>query len=139
MSLVHLIVGQLRERHKVSEGIEVSKVGITREGSRAFFYGEVDVHLSLKEYFKKFSFFDLKQNVLRRGPSRATNPEDCDKYFDENNFLKPDLYFLDFVAFVHLIISTLVLPGNFTMVHDHQAQGAAGDEVPAQKCRVHIL
>ena len=30
MSLVHLIVGQLRERHKVSEGIEVSKVGITQ-------------------------------------------------------------------------------------------------------------
>ena len=116
MNLVHLIVGGLGERFKVFEGIKVSMIGSTREGSRVFFFDEIDLHLSLKENFKQFSFFDVKQNVLRRDPSRAENPEDCDKYFDENNFLKPDLYFHDFVASVHAIISTLVLPRSFTML-----------------------
>ena len=49
-------------------------------------------------------------------PGRAENPEDCDKYFDENDFLKPYLYFNDFAASVHSIISTLVLPKEFTML-----------------------
>ena len=91
-------------------------IGSTREGSRAFDCDEVDVHLSLKKNFNQFSFFDVDQNVLSRDPSRATKPEDCEKYFDENNFLKPDLYFHDFLASVHSVISTLVLPRKFTML-----------------------
>ena len=47
MSLVQLIVVELGESHKVFEGIEVSMIGSTREGSRAFFYDEIDLHLSL--------------------------------------------------------------------------------------------
>ena len=116
MSLVDLIVAELGKRFKVFEGMDIAMIGSTREGSRAFFYDEVDVHLSLNKDFKKFSYFDAKQMVLKRDPSRAENPEDCDKYFDENNFLKPDLYFHDFVASVHSIISTLELPEDFTML-----------------------
>ena len=116
MSLVDLIVAELGKRFKVFEGMDIAMIGSTREGSRAFFYDEVDVHLSLNKDFKKFSYFDAKQMVLKRDPSRAENPEDCDKYFDENNFLKPDLYFHDFVASVHSIISTLELPEDFAML-----------------------
>ena len=116
IDLVHLIVDKLGERLKVFEGIKVSLIGSAREGTRIFAYDEVDMHLSLKENFKQFSFFDVNQYVLRRDPSRAANPEDCDKYFDENNFLKPDLYFHDFVVSVHSIISTLILPRKFTML-----------------------
>ena len=116
MSLVDLIVAELGKRFKVFEGMDIAMIGSTREGSRAFFYDEVDVHLSLNKDFKKFSYFDAKQMVLKRDPSRAENPEDCDKYFDKNNFLKPDLYFHDFVASVHSIISTLELPEDFTML-----------------------
>lgn len=116
MSLVDLIVAELGKRFKVFEGMDIAMIGSTREGSRAFFYDEVDVHLSLNKDFKKFSYFDAKQMVLKRDPSRAENPEDCDKYFDKNNFLKPDLYFHDFVASVHSIISTLELPEDLTML-----------------------
>ena len=66
LDLVHLIVGEVGERIKVFEGIEVSMIGSTREGSRAFDCDEVDVHLSLKKNFNQFSFFDVDQNVLRR-------------------------------------------------------------------------
>merc|ERR1711978_348856 len=89
--------------------MDIAMIGSTREGSRVFFYDEVDVHLSLNKDFKKFSYFDAKQMVVKRDPTRDEKP-DCDKYFDENNFLKPDLYFHDFVASVHSIISTLELP-----------------------------
>ena len=116
MSLVDLIISALGKRQKVFEGTEISIIGSTREGSRAFFSDEIDIHLSLKKDFKKFSFFDSKNNVLRWDPTRAENPGDCDKYFDNNNFLKSDLFFYDFVASVHSIISTLELPEDFTML-----------------------
>ena len=63
MDLVHLIVGGLGERFNVFEGIKVSMIGSTREGSRVFFFDEIDLHLSLKENFKQFSFFDLKHHL----------------------------------------------------------------------------
>ena len=116
MRLVDLIVAELGKKLKVFEGAEVSMIGSTREGSRAFFCDELDVHLSLKKDFKQFSYFDSKLMVLKRDPSRAENPEDCGKYFDESNFLKPDLYFHEFIASVHSIISTLELPEDFTIL-----------------------
>ena len=47
LGLVNIIKSKLGEKSTVFEGIEVSMIGSTREGSRAFFKDEVDIHLSL--------------------------------------------------------------------------------------------
>ena len=44
LHLVHLVTRKLGVRNRVFEGIEVSMIGSTREGSRAFYNNEVDIH-----------------------------------------------------------------------------------------------
>ena len=56
--LVDLIAEELGRKNKVFEGMSVTLIGSTREGSRVFYHDEVDVHLSLSEEFKEFAFFD---------------------------------------------------------------------------------
>ena len=75
LHLVHLITRKLGERSKVFEGIEVSMIGSTREGSRAFYNDEVDIHLSLNHDLQKLCYFDDKDQALKkRGDGRARNP-----------------------------------------------------------------
>ena len=70
LGLVHLVARKLGERSKIFEGIELSMIGSTREGSRAFYNDEVDTHLSLSNDLKKFCFFDVEEQALkRRDPS----------------------------------------------------------------------
>merc|ERR1712001_337219 len=92
--LVHLITRKLGERSKVFEGIEVSMIGSTREGSRAFYNDEVDIHLSLNNDLKQFCFFDAEEQALmRRDPREDEMPQNIAKYFDSSNVLKTDHYF----------------------------------------------
>ena len=117
LGLVHLVARKLGERSKIFEGIEMSMIGSTREGSRAFYNDEVDTHLSLSNDLKKFCFFDKEEQALkRRDPSKDQMPEDIAKYFDDKNVFKGKEYFYDFVASVHSIISTLDLPSEFSML-----------------------
>ena len=66
LALVHQVARKLGERSKVFEGLEVSLIGSTREGSRAFFNDEVDTHLSLNNDLKKFCFSDVEEQALKR-------------------------------------------------------------------------
>ena len=117
LGLVHLVARKLGERSKIFEGIELSMIGSTREGSRAFYNDEVDTHLSLSNDLKKFCFFDKEEQTLkRRDPGKDQMPEDVAKYVDEKNVFKGKEFFYDFVASVHSIISTLVLPSEFSML-----------------------
>ena len=117
LGLVHLVARKLGERSKIFEGIELSMIGSTREGSRAFYNDEVDTHLSLSNDLKKFCFFDKEEQALkRRDPRKDQMPEDIAKYFDDKNVFKGKEYFYDFVASVHSIISTLDLPSEFSML-----------------------
>ena len=118
LELVHLITRGLGERSKVFEGIEVSMIGSTREGSRVFYNDEVDIHLSLNHDLKQFCFFDVKNQILkRRDPNADRMNNEVTKYFDnaDNNFL-PKKLFYDFVYNTQSIISTLKLPDSFTML-----------------------
>ena len=117
LGLVNIIKNKLGERSKVFEGIEMSMIGSTREGSRAFYNDEVDIHLSLNNDLKQFCFFDVKEQALkRRDPSKDKMPDDIAKYFDDRGIFKTEKYFFDFVASVHSIISTLTLPSDFRML-----------------------
>ena len=117
LSLVHLVSEKLGERSKVFEGMGVSLIGSTREGSRAFHNDEVDIHLSLSDDLKELCFFDVENQALKkRGNSSARN-SDVAKYFnDADNTFLPKQFFYDFVTFVHSIISTLTLPKDFHML-----------------------
>ena len=116
MSLVDLIVAELGKRNKVLENIKFSMIGSTREGSRAFYNDEVNVHLSLSDDLNNYCFFELKeQDLKRRDPGKDKMHEDLTKYFDDRNIFQCGLYFHDFVASVHAIISNLELPEDFTM------------------------
>ena len=64
--LVDLMAEDLGRGNKVFEGMTVTLIGSTREGSRVFYHDEVDVHLSLSEEFKEFAFFDPKDQALKR-------------------------------------------------------------------------
>ena len=117
MILVDLIVAELGKRNKVFENIKFSMIGSTREGSRAFYNDEVDVHLSLSDDLNHFCYFDVKEQALkRRDPGQDKMHEDITKYFNDRNIFECGLYFFDFVASVHSIISTLELPEDFTML-----------------------
>ena len=71
----------------------------------------MDIHLSLNHDLKKFCFFDVKEQALKkRDPSTTEMPDDIAKYFDEKNVFKTEQYFFDFAASVHSIISTLGRP-----------------------------
>ena len=61
LSLVHMIAEELGKRNQVFEGMKVTLIGSTREGTRTFYYDEVDVHLSLSEDFKLFTFFNAEE------------------------------------------------------------------------------
>ena len=92
-------------------------IGSTREGSRAFYNDELDIHLSLNCDLKKLGYFDVEEQALKkRGNSKARNP-DVAKYFsDTDNTFLPWKYFNDFVFYVHSLISTMEMPTNFSML-----------------------
>ena len=117
LRLVKVVTQKLGEKNQVFEGLEVSMIGSTREGSRAFYNHEVDIHLSLNHDLIKLCYFDVEvQALLKRGNSGARNP-DVAKYFDNtNNTFLPGKFFHDFVSFVHSIISALKMPNNFSML-----------------------
>ena len=86
MSLVDLIVAELGKRFKVFENIKFSMIGSTKEGSRAFYNDEVDVHLSPSDDLNHFCYFDVKEQALkRRDPGKDKMHEDITKYFDDGN------------------------------------------------------
>ena len=117
VGIVHLITTKLGEKNKMFEGIEVSMIGSTKEGSRAFYNNEVDTHLTLSSDLKKFCFFDVKEQALkRRDPINDDMPEDVAKYFDDENIFRGEKYFYDFVSLVHSTISTLALPSEFSIL-----------------------
>ena len=63
LSLVNIVAQKLGERNKMLEGIEVSIIGSTREGSRAFYNDEVDIHLLLNhDLRKRLSFSSCTQD-----------------------------------------------------------------------------
>ena len=66
LALAHQVARKVGERNKVFEGLEVSLIGSTREGSRAFFNDEVDTHLSLNNDLKKLCFFGVEEQALKR-------------------------------------------------------------------------
>ena len=117
LGLVNIIKHELGKRSTLFEGIEVSMIGSTREGSRAFFYDEVDIHLSLNHDLQNLCFFDVEEQALKkRGNSRAKN-SDIAKYFnDSNSTFLPKRFFYDFVTYVHSIISTMKIPDSFSML-----------------------
>ena len=79
-------------------------IGSTKEGSRAFYMDELDTHLSLNHDFAQFSFFDVKEQALKkRGAPRAGNPGGPESFFNGENVFKCEEYFFDFVASVHSI------------------------------------
>merc|ERR1719209_111747 len=89
LDLVYLVARKLGEGSTVFEGIEVSMIGSTREGSRAFYNDEVDIHLSLNHGLKEFCFFDVNEHALkRRDPCTDEMPVDIVKYFDTSNVFK---------------------------------------------------
>merc|ERR1719397_1704896 len=117
LGLVKNITKALGEKSKVFEGIEVSMIGSTREGSRAFYSDEVDIHLSLNHDLQKLCYFDIQDHKLKkRGDSKPKNP-DVAKYFnDVDNTFQPEKFFHDFVFHVHSIISRMELPTHFLML-----------------------
>ena len=113
------VILQLGEEGKVFEGLGASMIGSTREGSRAFYNDELDIHLALNNDLKQFCFFDVKEQALKKrdpAPGTPEMPEDVAKYFDDRNIFKTGKYFFDFVSSVHSIISTLDLPSEFSML-----------------------
>ena len=116
LDLVHIIAFKLGEVEEVFKELNVSLIGSTSEGSRAFFYDEMDVHLSLNKKFKAFSIFDDEEQVLFRDPTKADVPDFLDQFFDEDNVLKAKHLFFHFVISVYAVMSTLVLPTEFTML-----------------------
>jgi len=93
-------------------------IGSTSEGSRVFYSDEVDTHLTLNNNLKQFCFFDVKEHALKKRDPAPEMSEDVAKYFDDKNVFKTEQYFFEFVASVHSIISTLVLPRpEFSMCH----------------------
>ena len=111
LQLVHLVVRKLGESSKVFEGIEVSMIGSTREGSRAFYNDECDIHLSLNYDLQKLCFFDVEDHALKkRGDSKARNP-DVAKYFsDTDNTFLPKKLFYDFVLIYKLFATLRISP-----------------------------
>jgi len=115
LNLVQLITRKLGERNKVFEGIEVSMIGSTREGSRVFYYDEVDIHLSLNHDLHKLCFFDVKDQALKKRGG-CKNPEIAKYFNNTDNSFRSKQFFYDFVTYVHSIISTLELPDSFSML-----------------------
>ena len=110
LQFVKIVTQKLGDRRKVFEGIEISMIGSTREGSRAFYNDEVDTHLTLNDELKQFCFFDVKEQALKKrdpAPGTPEMPEEIAKYFDDKNVFKTEQFFFDFVDSVHSIISTL--------------------------------
>ena len=116
INLVHIIAAKLGEVNEVFKELDVSLIGSTSEGSRTFFYDEMDVHLSLNKNFKEFSVFDDKEQVLLRDTTKADFPDFLEQFFDEDNTLKAKHLFFHFVISVYAVISTLVLPTELTML-----------------------
>ena len=121
LCLAKIIRKKLGEKSKVFKvkdmDKEVKMIGSMSEGSRAFHMDELDIHLSLNQDFAEFSFFDAKEQVLKkRGTPRAAKPGDPESFFNKENIFKGEEYFKHFVASVHSIISTLDLPSEFSML-----------------------
>ena len=116
LGLANILTEELGKRNPVFEEMKVTMIGSTREGSRTFFYDEVDVHLSLSEEFKQFTEFDAENQALKRNKWTGWQSRAFDGYFGAKNIFNAEKFFSDFVSTVHSIISTLELPDSFSML-----------------------
>eukprot|EP00092_Neocalanus_flemingeri_P035016 GFUD01038103.1.p1 GENE.GFUD01038103.1~~GFUD01038103.1.p1 ORF type:complete len:555 (+),score=151.28 GFUD01038103.1:2-1666(+) len=113
--LSDLIKSKLGDIHPIYQDMDLSLVGSIRENTRAFFLDESDVHLSLAKNLKHFTYFDTKEQVLKRDPNKPRPNNHTDKYFDSENTFKAQNFLRDYIEAVHSIVSTLKLPAHFTM------------------------
>ena len=121
LGLVHILVEELGRRNRVFEGINVSMIGSVREGTRTFYHDEVDVHLALSEEYKQFTYFDVRDQALKRKWWTGWRRRPFDGYFGATSIFrakkfKAEKFFFDFVSSVHSIISTMEMPNGFTML-----------------------
>ena len=129
-TLVNMIMQELeKEKHGYFRGIKITIIGSVREGSRVFFSDEVDLHLSLHDSFKNYTYFDSFNQCLMFNQNGVENINDI--YIDsETKAFKCNNYFIDFINSVYDIIhqQKIQLPSHFSM------KPLTTDYTPCQVC-----
>ena len=135
-ALAHTIVEKLGEKRKIFQGMSLTLVGSVKEGTRAFFSDEADLHLSLNKELKEFFTFDIENQKLMvtesvENPNHIEHKEGIAPYIMDDNSFDVKKFFNDFLSDLYGIVSTLELdPEKFKMCP------LTVDYIPCLKCMV---
>ena len=113
-NLVKIIIKRLEEINPIFQGMQLTIVGSVREGSQVFYNDEVDLHLSLNEDLKSFTYFEKETQCLMIKPNHKSE-KNTKEYTTNTNKFNSEKFFMDFLQSVYEIVSNLKLPKEFTM------------------------